>query len=226
MSQLRRMAWAALAGGLAAGLLLAALQAVWVTPLIHEAETYERNGPAARRTGPAAAAPDEAAAPLAERLRRGALTVAADAVTGVGFALLLVAGMTLHGAPYTAQRGLLWGAGGYAAFVLAPALGLPPELPGAASAELAVRQMWWVGTVAATAGGLAVLALVPHWTRWVGIVLLVGPHVVGAPQVPTGLPELLPSSLAAHFVAATLVTNAVFWAVLGLTSAWVLGRKA
>jgi predicted cobalt transporter CbtA len=39
-----------------------------------------------------------------------------------------------------ARRGLLWGLGGFAALHLAPAVGLPPELPGMASADLAARQ--------------------------------------------------------------------------------------
>ena len=41
MSLLRQLVWTALAGGIAGGVLLSALQQVWVIPLIEEAERYE-----------------------------------------------------------------------------------------------------------------------------------------------------------------------------------------
>lgn len=223
MSQLRRLAWAALVAGVAGGLLLAAMQAAWVTPAILEAEAYEVRGePPAEGPAPRV----ELWSP-AEGVQRVALTVLSDVLAAVGFALLLVAGMALRGAPVTVPVGVLWGAAGYAAFVLAPALGLPPDLPGAAAGPLAARQAWWVGTVAATAGGLALLAFAPRRYKAAGLVLLLAPHALGAPQATADAGGSgAPAALAAHFVAAVLVTNAAFWAVLGAVSAWVLGRKA
>ncbi|MEI2612914.1 MAG: CbtA family protein [Candidatus Promineifilaceae bacterium] len=40
------------------------------------------------------------------------------------------------------------------AFQLAPAFGLPPELPGMAAADLGARQVWWCGTALATGVGI------------------------------------------------------------------------
>ncbi len=239
MSLLRRIGGSALAGGFAAGLLLFALQSVWVTPLIHRAERYE-TGPAhganaalpAAPASPAAAspptaavgaAPEEGWAP-AEGLQRMGLTVVSDVLAAVGFALLLLAGMAMRGAPVSMLSGIQWGLAGYAAFVLAPALGLPPELPGAAAAGLAERQLWWAGAVLASAAGLALLTFAPRWVKPLGVLALLAPHAVGAPRPPLDVPELLPAALAGQYVAAVLVTSAVFWAVLGGACAWLLER--
>jgi adenosylcobinamide kinase/adenosylcobinamide-phosphate guanylyltransferase len=50
---------------------------------------------------------------------------------------------------------MFWGLAGFAVFTLAPGLGLPPELPAMPAADLLARQVWWIGTAAATAIGLA-----------------------------------------------------------------------
>jgi cobalt transporter subunit CbtA len=216
------MAWMALLGGVAAGLVLAALQEVWVTPLIRVAESYEGAPSSGQPPNPA----EDLAPTRLLRIdpHRLALTVLSDVLAGVGFALLLVAGMTLRGAPVSVPGGVLWGLAGYGVFVLAPALGLPPGLPGSAEAALEERQLWWIGTVVATALGLAVLAFAPRLFKVLGALLLIAPHVVGAPQPPLDAPELLPPALTARFVAAVLVTSAVFWAVLGAACAR-LGRR-
>ena len=249
MSLLRRIGWAALAGGLAAGLLLFVLQAVWVTPLIHRAERYETapahaSTPAATSAGnaapagpPAAGLPATGASAMgapapapegwapAEGLQRIGLTALSDVLAAVGFALLLLAGMTVRGAPVSVRSGIQWGLAGYAAFVLAPALGLPPELPGAAAAGLAERQLWWSGTVVASAAGLALLTFAPGWIKPLGGLALLAPHALGAPRPPLDVPELLPAALAGQYVAAVLVTSAVFWAVLGGACGWFLERQ-
>ena len=83
---------------------------------------------------------------------------AANLVTAIGFALLLVAASEFAGGIAGWRQGLLWGLAGFAVFTLAPGLGLPPELPAMPAAELGARQVWWFGTVAATAAGLALIA--------------------------------------------------------------------
>jgi cobalt transporter subunit CbtA len=228
---LRRLAETALGAGVVAGLLLAVLQALWVTPLILEAETHEV-APAAAPVldaSPAEAArlPDAEPEPWApaDRVQRTALTALADVLAMVGGALLLAAGMALRGGAPSPGNGVLWGAGGYAAFVLAPALGLPPELPGMPAAALGARQLWWLGTVAATGAGLALLAFAPRWGKVVGALLVLAPHVLGAPHPPADAPTAVPAALAAHYVAAVLVTTAAAWAVLGALCAWGLGRR-
>jgi cobalt transporter subunit CbtA len=258
VSLLRRMTAVALLGGGAAGLVWFALQVVWVTPLVHQAEVYETHAhstalapaqPPAPASAPAAAAPagGTAGAPPggaagatagpasspgsalerwlpSEGLQRAGLTALSDLLAGVGFALLLVAGMTLRGAEPTPAAGLVWGLAGYASVMLAPALGLPPALPGAAVAPLGARQLWWLGTVGATAAGLGLLAFAPRWIKPIGLALLAAPHAVGAPVPPLDAPELLPSALAARYVAAVLVTGAAFWAALGTACGWLLRR--
>lgn len=126
-----------------------------------------------------------------------------------------------------AATGLLWGAAGFAAFAAAPALGLPPELPGSAAAELMPRQAWWLGTAVATLLGLAALGY-GNGAAWRigGLVLLVAPHLVGAPAPEAGAEATVPAELAARFAAASLVVAALFWAVLGAASGWLYRRLA
>ena len=73
----------------------------------------------------------------------------ANLVTAIGFGLLLVAASEFAGGIAGWRQGLLWGLAGFAAFTLAPGLGLPPELPAMPAAELVPRQAWWIATVAA-----------------------------------------------------------------------------
>jgi cobalt transporter subunit CbtA len=128
--------------------------------------------------------------------------------------------MLLRGRPGIKQ-GLLWGCAGFAAFSLAPALGLPPELPGAPAADLLARQTWWIGTVLATALGLSCIAFSRQpWVRALGVVALVMPHLIGAPGgMDSG------ESPVAHFerafVAASLGTMLVFWVIMGALSGYL-----
>ncbi len=208
----------ALIGGLIAGVFLTGVQQFAVSPLILEAETYEVAG----RDG-AAAAEGEAWAPEdgAERLIYSAIT---NIVTAVGLGLLLSAAFVLRGRRVGWRSGLLWGLAGFAAFNLAPALGLPPEIPGAEAAPLIERQVWWVATVALTAGGLALIIFSPGVPlKAVGLVLIVGPHIVGAPQ-PDAHGGLAPVELENAFIYASLITNAVFWLVLGVLAGVLFNR--
>lgn len=217
--------------GLLAALLLTLLQSFWVSPLILQAETYETAAPAAHEHehGGAAAREEhhhdaEAWSPE-DGWQRVLSTTGGNLVVAVGFALLLAAMYTLR-SPGRVGTGALWGLGGFAVFCLAPNLGLPPELPGTAAADLALRQYWWVGTAAATAVGLALIVFAGNWLlKAVGLVLLVLPHVIGAPQ-PEVHESLAPEALESQFIVASLLTNAAFWVALGLISAWLYRRQA
>ncbi|MGH6947717.1 MAG: CbtA family protein [Kiloniellales bacterium] len=225
----RSILFAAAIAGILAGIFVTAAQMVRVLPIVFEAETYETAGAGHDRG--AAAAHDQAAGIAAhdhgaagaggeewapeDGLERGFFTLTANLVTGFGFALLLAAGLTLKGGGSDWRRGLLWGLAGFLVFTLAPAIGLPPEIPGAAAAELGARQLWWLLAVATTGAGLALVA----WSRrlpWavLGIALLLLPHAVGAPQ-PEAHGGLAPDWLARDFVIAALATSFIFWAVLG-----------
>ena len=237
---LKRIAQTAGFAGLLAAILLTLLQSLWVTPIILQAETYESSDtPVAEHSHepsiPAAQAQThvhatatphehdaEAWAPE-DGWQRTLSTGLSNLVVAVGFALMLAGLFTLR-APNKTWQGLLWGFAGFATFCLAPAAGLPPEVPGTAAADLVQRQSWWIGTALATATGLGLIAFAGHWTlRVAGLLLLAVPHLIGAPQ-PEVHASLAPEALAEQFVLASLLTNALFWAALGLASAWFFSR--
>lgn len=224
---LKRIAETAGFSALLAALLLTLLQSLWVTPLILEAETYESAEPVATHSHADAAsahAHDEDAWAPQDGLQRSLFTGLSNLLVAVGFALMLAGLYSLH-APGNSWQGLLWGLAGFATFSLAPAAGLPPELPGSAAAELALRQYWWLGTAATTASGLALLAFARQWwLRLLGLPLLAIPHLLGAPQ-PEVHESLAPAALGQQFIYVSLLSNALFWAALGLASAWLFTRK-
>lgn len=228
-----RVLLAAIAAGLVAGILVSGLQMLRVTPLIIAAEAYEvqapESGHAHSHDNGAATEPHshdhgaDAWAPE-DGLERTAFTVMANVLTGAGFALLLASAMIVRGRRVDWREGVLWGAGGYLAFSLLPALGLPPELPGMAAGDLAHRQIWWLATAAASAGGLALIVFSGRIALTVlGIALLLIPHVVGAPH-PESFGGSVPAEMAAQFVSASLVTACLFWLALGALTGHMLGR--
>ena len=153
-----------------------------------------------------------------------ALTLVSNVVSGIGFALLLVGCFALHG-NVDWRRGILWGVGGFVVFSLAPAIGLPPELPGVPAASLPHRQLWWIITVAATAGGLILLAFKPGVVfKALGVVLIVLPHAVGAPHPEGAGDGLVPEALLERFILTALASSAAFWVVLGLCAGYFFSR--
>lgn len=236
---IRNMLTSALGAGLVAGILAAILHFAFIQNLILTGEAYESG--AVVHFGGIAEAHDHAAAghdhgteaghdhsdhehgAAAGDLQRNGLTVVFYILTQVSFALLLVAGFGLariFGHQVTARDGILWGIAGFAALQLAPAMGLPPELPGTMAADLGARQMWWTGTVLATAGGLALLAFGRSpWTAIAAVVLVALPHVIGAP-VPEGFSGVAPPELAGSFATRALGVGLAVWAILG----WTAGR--
>ncbi|MDB5648191.1 CbtA family protein, partial [Methylobacterium sp.] len=84
----------------------------------------------------------------------------------------------------------------------------------------AERQFWWVMTAAATGMGLYLIAIrrAPIAIAG-GIVLLVAPHLAGAP-VTSHAASNLPAAYAAQFAARSLGIAFVFWAVIGLAYGW------
>ena len=113
-----------------------------------------------------------------------------------------------------------------AVFCRAPALGMPPELPGTAAAGLGQRRTWWVGAASATALGLALVVFARHWLlKVLGVVVLAVPHLIGAPQ-PEVHESLAPEALEAQFKLASWLTNAAFWLALGLLTAWLYRRNS
>lgn len=229
---LRRILTAGLLAGVVAGLAFTVVQQLKVTPLILAAEVYEN----AEAEAPAAHAHDGAVAAHAhdaeawspeDGIERIAYTVAANILAGVGYGCILVAGMVFAGRRLDWRRGLLWGLAGFAAFAFAPALGLPPELPGMAAADLAGRQLWWIATALATLAGLGLIVFAPAKLRIAavvgGIALLLLPHLIGAPEH-AAESGALPAELAARFAVASLIAQAAFWAALSAVAGHLLGR--
>jgi cobalt transporter subunit CbtA len=220
----QRVFAAGILAGFLAGLVLTAMHWVRIDPLIAAAETYEEA--AAPPPGTTGHVHEHAWEP--EGLVRPALTFLANLVIAVGFGLLLSGAFALReavsGRRTDAREGLLWGIGGFAAFALAPAAGLPPVPPGMLGADIFARQAWWLGTAIATAAGLALLVF-PRKFAWraLGAALIAAPHVLGAPPPPPGT-DAVPAALATQFVAVSLVAAALFWITLGGVGGWLYAR--
>jgi cobalt transporter subunit CbtA len=225
---LNRLLLTGVISGLLVGVLVTLIHLATVTPIILQAETFEEKvaaaAPAHGHADAQAPHEHEAWAPE-DGLERSLYTLAANLVMTVGFGLLLAAGFTVAGTPLSLGLGALWGLGGYLSFSFLPGLGLPPELPGAAAADLVARQTWWMATVAASVAGLALVAFARTWAlRILGVVFLVAPHLVGAPHPAADAAGLVPPELAAHFVMATMFMNAAMWVALGVAAAWLYER--
>lgn len=244
----RRIIASALVVGAITGGLLGLGQHLSASQLIHAAEAYEGSvpDPAAAASAAGAHGHDharghehsdggEAAWAPADGAERIAFTVLSDVFIAIGFGTLLLVAMyaarRYHGAATGPAHGALWGLAGFVAVFAAPALGLPPEIPGAAAAPLEQRQLWWIATVLVTAAGLSLLAFAPGRKRLAGLALLPMPHLFGAPHPddpvfnqpdPSAVQAL--ESLHTQFIVSTTLTNAVFWALLGAACGWAMRR--
>ncbi len=210
MNRFRKLISVALISGTLAGLFLFAVQHFTVFPLIEKAEVYES---AAERNMPGMHE-DEGWRPSngVERMLFTALTTVLGAI---GFAALLFGTVALDPVSLTWRKGALWGLAAFVCIDLAPALGLPPQPPGVAVADISARQLWWVATVASTAIGLwFILSSKRPWLiRLIGLPALILPHMIGAP-VATG-ESSVPQQLVHQFALASILTTGMFWLVLG-----------
>jgi cobalt transporter subunit CbtA len=216
MPALRAIVFSSALAGLIVGIVVTLAQQLGTVPLILRAEVYEQ---AAAAAGQAAVASDHdhgagVWAP-ASGFERNAYTAFFNVLDWIGFGLTLVGLLVLLGRPVTWREGFLWGLGGFAAFILAPGLGLPPELPGAPAAPLTPRQIWWIATVLVTALGLWLIAFRRSPLAAVlAILLIAAPHLVGAPEPPE-VETTVPAALARQFVTAVTLTTLLAWALLG-----------
>ncbi len=245
----QKMLTSALGAGVAAWLLAAVLHFAFVQEYILLGETYE-SGEAVHFGGHApdsagqtgevvaddhsheegTAAHDHGAAGAeASDLTRNFWTVVFFGLVYVGYAMVLVAGFGLAsawGKVITAREGILWGIAGFAAFQLAPAMGLAPELPGTVAADLTDRQVWWWGTTLATGAGLATLTYGRGFAAGlVGAALLVAPHAIGAPEI-EGYYGSAPPEVAAAFSARVLGVALAVWALMGWVAGYLWSREA
>lgn len=234
MSTFRSIVFSSVIAGFIVGLIVTAVQQFGTVPLILRAEVYEKT---AAHKHEAAAPPqailvhdhadhDHAAEAWEPRdgLERNVYTAGANILTAIGFALLLGGFLAVRsgatGEQISWHEGLMWGLAGFAVFTIAPGLGLPPELPGVPTAPLLSRQIWWVTAVLATAAGLGLIVFRRSMPAAIaGVVLIMLPHLIGAPEL-QHVETNVPSSLSHQFVVAVTLTSLVFWSLLGsLTSA-------
>jgi cobalt transporter subunit CbtA len=241
MALFQRLFFAVLLAGLISGAAMAALQQWRIVPQLHAAELYENAAPeepvvtAHEHEAGTPAHSHEAAAPAhdhggdewapADGIERNLFTIAATAFAAIGFAFVLSAASVLTGFEVTARNGVIWGMAGFAVFQLAPALGLAPELPGMPAADLVARQIWWWGTAIATATAIYGIARFRTWPAIVvGIVLVLLPHIIGAPQLVGEHESAVPAHLATEFAATTLFVGFAFWSILGPLYGYLVER--
>ncbi|MBR0779149.1 CbtA family protein [Bradyrhizobium diazoefficiens] len=243
MSIFRSIVFSSVIAGFIVGLIVTVAQQFGTVPLILKAEVFEKAGETHQHdaaTAAPAAGHDHASHDHADHdhgagaweprdgLERNAYTAAANVLTAIGFAMLLAgffavrSGATGEGVSW--HEGLMWGLAGFAVFTVAPGLGLPPELPGMEAAPLLSRQIWWLVAVLATAAGLALIVFRRSAPAAIaGVVLLILPHLIGAPELAHGQSNV-PAALLHQFVTAVTVTSLVFWTLLGAVTSALFAR--
>lgn len=234
----RNIVMAALVVSVVVGLLLGIAQHYHVSQIIYSAEVYEGGGemPLSSQphgtTGHSHEAGNETWAPE-DGFERIFYTVISNIFAALGFGALLMVAMCLARfyslSSLKPRATVLWGLAGFTMFFAAPSLGLPPEIPGMQAAPLEHRKLWWILTVLLTGAALALFAFVPGWKKLTGLVLLLVPHVFGAPHTegpafshadPAAVLAL--EQLHRDFIVATTLTNAAFWVLLALLCGWAV----
>jgi len=228
----QRIFLSAILAGLLSGLIVTALHHVTTTPLIIEAEKYESGTPKAEQKTSFSQSNSHPYLILAhgnahkegesssewspaDGIERTVYTGLTTILTAIGFALLLTSAYALSNQSVDGRTGVMWGMAGFAAIALAPSLGLPPELPGSAAADLVSRQIWWLITAVATSIAIALLVFANNWVlRAIGVILIMAPHAIGAPH-PEGYASSVPAEIQGHFVTASLACNFILWSLLG-----------
>ncbi|MCY3995787.1 MAG: hypothetical protein OXF07_06580 [Rhodobacter sp.] len=100
---------------------------------------------------------------------------------------------------------------------LVPAIGLPPEPPGAPATEAGPLPAWWP---LATTGSAACLALI----AFAGVIPLPLPHLIGAPHLDTYW-GVTPRELAAHFITLSPGAALAGWLSLRFFRGWSWERR-
>lgn len=237
MTYFRNVVFVAAIAGLIAGVAMTLMQAFTTDPLILQAETFENAAPAEDHSHAATTAEGGEAATAAhdhgeeawgpaDGAERMSYNFLVNLVGAIGFGLVLVVASEFAGGIANWRQGMFWGLAGFTVFTLAPSLGLNPELPAMPAADLLARQVWWIGTAAATAVALYLIFLrkTPALAA-LGVVILVLPHIIGAPQ-PEDHTTPVPENLHHSFIVASTLTNLVFWVILGAAVALVRARFA
>jgi len=200
------------------------LAAINETTNAHSAQATESHDGGDHHHDPEAWSPEDGA----ERIF---YTYLSSSLMAIGFALVIISGMSLSDKK-SIKAGVLWGLAGYISFFVAPTLGLPPELPGMEAAALEGRQSWWLLTVLLTTIGLGLLAFGSGALRWSGLLVIAIPHILGAPQPemhgfahPDATAVTALEALVGQFEIATAIVNGIFWVCLGLLCAVAINTR-
>ena len=208
-------------GGIIAGF----LQWYFVQPVLLHSELYEAGILTHFDGSSNSAHPDlEYIQPI-----RDGLSLVFSMLIYTGYALILIAAMTLRQqkseTATTFHQGIIWGISGFFVMHLAPAISLPPEVPGVAAAELQPRQIWWFATTLLTAGGLWIIAFTEKGSRFImGAALILAPHIIGAPE-PDIFTGPAPTEIGTLFASRALGIGFISWAMLGGLSAFFLQKE-
>jgi cobalt transporter subunit CbtA len=235
-----RIIYSAILVGFVGGVLLTSLQVASLNPIIFAAESYQpgtaetTTGSGDGHSGHSHEQDDEAWVP-AHGLERTAYTLLANILASTGFAAMVLALMCqfclARKGNISWSQGSLWGLAGFTALFLAPAIGLPPEIPGMTAAAVEHRQVWWALCAVSVAIGLGIFAFAPIRIKAPGLLFLVIPYIVGAPQVdgplfrhPDPIAVQVLVELHRQFVVFSAISNLIFWLVLGLACRLAFNR--
>lgn len=206
-----------------AGLIFSAYQALFITPIIIDSEIYEVLEPAI---------PGQVEAWSPEGgVERHSWSFVTNFLLCFAYALILLSMMATK-TSVNAVKGFFWGGAAYLTVFVAPALGLPPEIPGMEAAYLEGRQTWWWLTIILTAISLWLIAFQSLLNKGVGLVLIIIPHIIGAPHQSEfhGFVNTDPKAIEAltllwhDFIFQTGIANALLWVVIGGLSGYFVEK--
>ena len=221
----RNLVLSAFAIAIIAGAMLSAYQAFFITPIIVGSEVYEVAEPVSHHQ----TEEEDAWAPE-DGIERHSWNFASNFLLCFAYALILLSAMSIKTSVNTI-KGIFWGGAAYLIIFAAPALGLPPEIPGIEAAHLEGRQAWWLLTVILTAISLWLIAFQSNVFKVLGVILLIVPHVLGAPQPEMhGFANTEPAAVEAltrlwyDFILQTSIANALLWVIIGALSGFTANK--
>jgi len=240
----RSIIYSALIIGIIAGSLYGLFQQLHINPIIYAAEAYEVSDGSDHPVAETHNYSDkhshehnhEAWSPE-HGFERIMATLFTNILVGMAFSILLISIMVLHNLksnkpPLSCKSGALWGLGLMLSIFAAPSLlGIHPEIPGTIAAQLEHRQIWWVASAAVTATGLLIIYYGANAFKLGGVLLIVLPHLVGAPKMdslkfansdPVAVAAL--NELSSQFIIMTSIGMLIFCVLLGALSGFASAR--
>lgn len=225
----RRIVFSSLCVGVITGGVYGIFQFTRIAPIMQAAEQYE--------VAPDIAVSNEHRWTRYDEAQRSLYSMASNILIGTALSMLLMALMAVHNLKTSKPKvkllsGIGWGVAGLLALFVAPALlGMHPEIPGARTAALTSRQLWWLFGVLATALGIAVIYYAPSKFKFGGVLIAGLPHLAGAPEraeprffndAPQAVAAL--TALSNDFYLMTAIGAVIFFLLLGALSGYASNR--